>query len=417
MYRHEFDECRVQGHRASSSAEDHLLAFRVRLLREDADRRVCDDAAGRLAAPARTQGSGHRDIPKSRDGAGVQIDRPAPARGLRLVQQVRAIFDPAGHAWSFVREQPRVGQQGKAKGGRHGGGGSVPRPGVVVPHLVVRDTAEALSFYERAFGATVLYRSPSPSGDGEHLYLKLWSSLIQVSSEEPVQQQRRVEGALLAAPESLGGSTCVFQVSVPDVDAAYKRAVDEGGSPALPPTTMFWGDRYGWLRDPLDMYGHSTRCKTPQNATSADAFASLSFLEGTWDANVQNNAAIKLAGRYTFDRELNGHILARHATNDPGCKAPASFDCSHSDLLYIFQDPPGSALKADYFDSEGHVIHYEVTTPTPASAVFLSTPGPGPQFRLSYALTKQVMTGRFQVHVPGEADWRTYLEWSGSRKQ
>lgn len=52
-------------------------------------------------------------------------------------------------------------------------------------------------------------------------------------------QQRRVEGALLAAPESLGGSTCVFQISVPDVDAAFTRAVDEGGSPALPPTSMF----------------------------------------------------------------------------------------------------------------------------------------------------------------------------------
>lgn len=131
--------------------------------------------------------------------------------------------------------------------------GSVPEFGVIVPHLVVRDTAEALSFYERAFGATVLYRSPSPNGDGEHLHLRLWESLVQVSSEEPRQQQRRVEGALLAAPESLGGSTCVFQIAVPDVDAAYKRAVDEGGSPALPPTTMFWGDRYGWVRDP---FGH-----------------------------------------------------------------------------------------------------------------------------------------------------------------
>lgn len=131
--------------------------------------------------------------------------------------------------------------------------GSVPKAGIVVPHLVVRDTSEALSFYERAFGATVLYRSPSPSGDGEHLHLKLWDSLVQLSSEEPAQQQHRIEGALLAAPESLGGSTCVFQIAVPDVDAAYKKAVDEGGSPALPPTTMFWGDRYGWLRDP---FGH-----------------------------------------------------------------------------------------------------------------------------------------------------------------
>lgn len=131
--------------------------------------------------------------------------------------------------------------------------GSVPQPGVIVPHLVVRNTAEALSFYQRAFNATVLYRSPSPSGEGEHLHLKIWDSLVQLSSEEPAYRQRRVEGALLASPESLGGSTCVFQIAVPDVDAAFKKAVDEGGIPALPPTSMFWGDRYGWLRDP---FGH-----------------------------------------------------------------------------------------------------------------------------------------------------------------
>src|SRR5579875_2486782 len=151
-------------------------------------------------------------------------------------------------------------------------------------------------------------------------------------------------------------------------------------------------------------------------ATAAAPFKSLAFLEGTWDANVQSNAAIKLSGRYTFNRELDGHILARHATNDPGCKAPTSFDCAHSDLLYVFQDVPGSALKADYFDNEGHVIHYEVSTPAPKSVVFLSAPGAGPQFRLSYELSGQTMTGRFQMHMPGQGDWRTYLEWSRSRK-
>ena len=160
----------------------------------------------------------------------------------------------------------------------------------------------------------------------------------------------------------------------------------------------------------------SLSAQTPSNTTTAHPYKSLAFLEGTWDANVQNNAAIKLAGRYTFNRELNGHVLARHATNDPGCKAPASFDCSHSDLLYVFQEMPGSPLKADYFDSEGHVIHYDVSTPTPTSVMFLSAPGPGPQFRLSYELTGQVMTGRFQMHMPGQGDWRTYLEWSGSPK-
>jgi len=131
--------------------------------------------------------------------------------------------------------------------------GSVPKPGVIVPHLVVRDAAEALDFYTRAFSAAVLYRSPSPSGIGEHIHIKLWNSLVQLSTEEPAQRREKVEGALLASPETLSGSTCVFQIGVDNVDSAFRRAVDNGAIPALPPTDMFWGDRYGWVRDP---FGH-----------------------------------------------------------------------------------------------------------------------------------------------------------------
>jgi PhnB protein len=131
--------------------------------------------------------------------------------------------------------------------------GSVPTPGVIVPHLVVRDAAEAIGFYARAFGAKVLYRSRSPSGAGEHIHVKIWDSLVQVSTEEPIQSKEKVEGALLASPETLSGSTCVFQIGVPDVDSAFRQAVDHGAVPALPPTDMFWGDRYGWIRDP---FGH-----------------------------------------------------------------------------------------------------------------------------------------------------------------
>jgi uncharacterized glyoxalase superfamily protein PhnB len=145
--------------------------------------------------------------------------------------------------------------------------GSVPTPGIIVPHLVVRNSQEAIDFYLQAFSAEVLYRSPSPSGEGEHVHLKLWSSPIQLSTEEPGYRNRKMEGAFLAAPETLGGSTCLFQVAVPDVDAAYKRAVENGAVPAMPPTDMFWGDRYGWVRDP---FGHMWALCTVQEVLSAD---------------------------------------------------------------------------------------------------------------------------------------------------
>jgi hypothetical protein len=144
----------------------------------------------------------------------------------------------------------------------------------------------------------------------------------------------------------------------------------------------------------------------------------LTFLEGTWDANAKGNGGVGASGTYTFQPELGNHILARHSTNNAGCKGPVTFDCEHGDLLYIYEDAPGLPLKAIYFDNEGHVIHYDVSTPDPATAMFLSdTSRPGPQFRLVYQRKGAVMDGKFQMRLPGQADWKSYLEWSGAKKK
>ena len=79
---------------------------------------------------------------------------------------------------------------------------------------------------------------------------------------------------------------------------------------------------------------------------------------------------------------------------------------------------PGQPLKAIYFDNEGHVIHYDVSTPTATTVMFLSDPAtPGPQFRLVYEKKDSVMFGKFQMHMPGQTDWKSYLEWSGAARR
>jgi hypothetical protein len=149
-----------------------------------------------------------------------------------------------------------------------------------------------------------------------------------------------------------------------------------------------------------------------------DQWKSLAFLEGTWEAKAQGNGGAAAAGAYTFRRELGGHIMARHSTTDAGCKGPDTFDCDHGDLLYIYADMPGQPLKAIYFDNEGHVIHYDVSTPTPTTVMFLSDPAtPGPQFRLVYEKKESRMFGKFQMHMPGQTEWKSYLEWSGAAKR
>jgi PhnB protein len=69
------------------------------------------------------------------------------------------------------------------------------------------------------------------------------------------------------APGRLGGSTVRLHLYVPDVDAAYRRALDTGGTAVAPPADAFWGDRYAIVQDP---HGHYWSLATPRESLSPD---------------------------------------------------------------------------------------------------------------------------------------------------
>jgi hypothetical protein len=152
------------------------------------------------------------------------------------------------------------------------------------------------------------------------------------------------------------------------------------------------------------------------SAPAADPWAPLAFLEGSWGARSTYPEGVAVDSAYLFRRELHGHVLARRAVSTAACSGPATFDCDHSDELIVFQEQPGQPLKALYVDNEGHVIHYMVSTPAPNDAVFLSEGADGPRFRLEYKLDRGEMAGKFQIRMPGQSDWRSYLEWSGAKR-
>ncbi|GEM_PF-1734253 len=149
----------------------------------------------------------------------------------------------------------------------------------------------------------------------------------------------------------------------------------------------------------------------------SSTWKALQFLVGTWEAKTEGGSAgAASSGTYTFQMELRGHVLARH-TASAGCEGPARFDCEHTDLLYVYPEGPGNALKAIYFDNEGHVIHYEVTIPEANTAVFVSPAlTTGPQYRLIYELKDRTMRGRFQMRMPGQSEFQSYLVWRGEKK-
>jgi len=55
-------------------------------------------------------------------------------------------------------------------------------------------------------------------------------------------------------PKELGGTSSGVFLYVEDVDASFQQAIDAGATVTMPLEDMFWGDRFGSLRDP---FGHS----------------------------------------------------------------------------------------------------------------------------------------------------------------
>jgi PhnB protein len=115
----------------------------------------------------------------------------------------------------------------------------------LTPYLIVRGAAAALDFYAKALGATELYRMADPSGRVGHAEMQLGDSRFMLADEFPER------GAV--SPQGREGHSVSFLLYVPDVDAAFARAVAAGGRAVRPVQDQFYGDRTGTLEDP---FGH-----------------------------------------------------------------------------------------------------------------------------------------------------------------
>ena len=115
----------------------------------------------------------------------------------------------------------------------------------ITPFMTVRDAARAIEFYKQAFGAKERGVMKEPEGKVMHAELVIGDSIIMLADEFPEF------GSL--SPQSTGGSGTGLHIYIEDVDSAFDRAVKAGATVEMPVADMFWGDRYGKLRDP---FGH-----------------------------------------------------------------------------------------------------------------------------------------------------------------
>jgi PhnB protein len=123
----------------------------------------------------------------------------------------------------------------------------------ITPHLVCAGAAQAIEFYVRAFGAVEQMRLPGAGGKLMHASVRIGDSVVMLVDEN------REWGAL--GPLSLNGTSVTIHLQVADVDAVFAQAVAAGATVVMPVADMFWGDRYGIVKDP---FGHQWSVATHQ---------------------------------------------------------------------------------------------------------------------------------------------------------
>jgi PhnB protein len=129
----------------------------------------------------------------------------------------------------------------------------------LTPYLICKNSNDAIAWYTKALGARELYRMPGPGGSVMHAELQIGSSRLMLADENP---QRGTK-----SPATLGGTPVSTFIYTEDVDAAFNRAVSAGAQATMPPTDMFWGDRFASFVDPA---GHEWQMATHKEDVSPD---------------------------------------------------------------------------------------------------------------------------------------------------
>lgn len=118
---------------------------------------------------------------------------------------------------------------------------AMPVKGGVIAYLQVDGAMKAAEFYQRAFGAKLVHAHPvDDKGRTMHVHLHINGNSVMLGDAYPEH------GHPLQKPQAFN-----LMLPVDDIDAWWKRAVDAGATVVMPVADMFWGDRYGQLRDPF----------------------------------------------------------------------------------------------------------------------------------------------------------------------
>ena len=141
------------------------------------------------------------------------------------------------------------------------------------------------------------------------------------------------------------------------------------------------------------------------------------FLIGDWVGEGGGDPG-QGTGWFTFAYDLQQKVIVRknHAEYPATKDRPATI---HDDLMIVYPDASKKS-RAIYFDSEGHVINYELLPAADGnSLVFLSDATPSaPRFRLTYTKSgDKAVKILFEMAMPDKPDtFMKYIEAAAHKK-
>ena len=109
----------------------------------------------------------------------------------------------------------------------------------VVPSVILDGASDASAFYQQAFGARELTRLPADDGK------RLMHCVLEINGGQLMMSDTFPEHGYAFQPSH----SFMMHLHVEGIDAWWDRAVAAGVEVVLPLQVMFWGDRYGQLKD------------------------------------------------------------------------------------------------------------------------------------------------------------------------
>jgi uncharacterized glyoxalase superfamily protein PhnB len=115
--------------------------------------------------------------------------------------------------------------------------------GGLCAYLEVDGALKAAAFYEKAFAAEQAFAVP-PDEKGRTMHVHLYVNGSSLMLGDPYPDYGHPH-------EPAQGYTLQLILGADEIDAWWKRAVEAGCKEETPLQQMFWGDRWGSLRDPF----------------------------------------------------------------------------------------------------------------------------------------------------------------------